>query len=264
MMAINEGRIGTMTRRAMACLVVLLFGVVWSTMSDAAAIARASAAFLYDGAKVRVEVFRPAGSARAPAALVLHGASGVGNGYYVYPFAEALARRGVAAYVVRYYDGLGRRGGKASPAIFTTRDRILEKAIDFVLARKDVRQDGVAIYGMSLGGFHALSLGAQDERVKAVATLGGALSRHIPAEEAGRLPPTLLLHGSNDRIVPLDRALETSQAIERSGGLGAIKIYRGEGHELSGAAHADAVESVARFISEGLRGGRQVAESRGR
>ncbi|MEQ9124292.1 MAG: hypothetical protein RIM80_17205, partial [Alphaproteobacteria bacterium] len=68
----------------------------------AGAIQRSKATFLYDGRPVRVEFFRPAGVQRPPAALVLHGASGIGQGWYVYPFAEALARRGVAAAVVHY------------------------------------------------------------------------------------------------------------------------------------------------------------------
>lgn len=228
----------------------------------AGAIQRSKATFLYDGRPVRVEFFRPAGVQRPPAALVLHGASGIGQGWYVYPFAEALARRGVAAAVVHYYDGLGKRGQKASPSIFEVRDDILEKAIDFVLARKDVRSDGLGIYGMSLGGYHALSLGARDERIRAVVSLGGALSNHISLAAAGRLPHTLLIHGSRDRVVPFERALAASHAIEQSGAAGALKIYKGEGHSLSQKAHADAVETVARFLSEGLRKPRQLAESK--
>ena len=59
-----------------------------------------------------------------------------------------------------------------------------------------------------------------------------------------------------------ERALAVSRAIERSGAPGALKIYKDEGHSLSQKAHADAVETVARFLSEGLRKPRQLAESK--
>ena len=80
-----------------------------------------------------------------PAALVLHGASGVGRGWFVYPFATALAAQGVAAVIVHYYDGLGKRRRKASPSIFETRDRILGAAIGYVLSRPGIRSDGLGI-----------------------------------------------------------------------------------------------------------------------
>jgi len=253
-----------MTSRAFIHGIAALLAVLMAfapAVVRAASIERLQAAFLHDGKSVRVEIIRPAGDKPVPAALVLHGASGIGRGWYVYPFAEALARRGVAAAVVHYYDGLGKRRGKASPRIFHTRDRILQKAVDYVMSRKDVAPGGVGIYGMSLGGFHALSLGVLDDRVNAVVSLGGALSRHIPAKDVVRLPPTLLLHGSRDSVVSVNRALETSRAMERFGAHGSIKIYKREGHSFSRAAHADAVEMAARFLSESLRSTRQLAES---
>ena len=225
----------------------------------AAGVTKQEQAFLFDGRSVRVEVFRPRGDAPAPAALVLHGASGVGQGWYVYPFAEALASRGVAAYVVHYYDGLGRRGRKASPKIFRLREKIVAKALDFVASQPDVLADRIGAYGMSLGGFHALALGVQDGRVKSVASLGGAMSRHIPATAIGNMPPTLILHGGRDRVVPLNRALGLKKAMAKAGVDGEIKIYKGEGHSFSRRAHADAIESVARFMANSLAAPNSVA-----
>ena len=231
---------------------------------SAASIQKIKGAFAYEGRKVRVEIVRPTGEAPAPTALVLHGASGVGQGLYVYPFADELARRGVAAAVVRYYDGLGRKRGKASAKIFRTRDRILKAAIDYLVTRKDVSADRIGVYGMSLGGFHALSLGVHDPRVKSVVSLGGALSSHIPKERLLRLPPTLILHGGRDRVVPLKRALDLKQASADWNAPAEIKIYKGEGHSLSQKARADAVESVAKFLSRTLQADRQVATTTAR
>ena len=229
----------------LAAAIIAALAGVYPASAD---VKRVTSAFLYEGRTVRVEFYRPNDNVARPAALVLHGASGLGRGWFVYPFAKAMAERGMAAAVVHYYDGLGKRSRKASPRIFRTRDRILKRAIDFVLAQPHVLDDGLGIYGMSLGGFHALSLGTQDDRVRAVVSLGGGLSRHIPEREAGRLPPTLLLHGDRDRVVPLKRALSVSRAMETYGAPGEIKIYRGEGHSLSQRAHADAIRSTSDFL----------------
>ena len=226
-----------------------------------AAVQRISTSFRHEGRTVRVEIYRPIGSHAVPGALVLHGASGLGRGWFVYPFAKAMAERGIAAAVVHYYDGLGNRKGKASPRIFQTRERIVKNALSFLASRKDVRADSLGIYGMSLGGFHALALGVADKRVRAVVSLGGGLSGHIPKSAVINLPPTLIVHGSRDRVVPFKRALAVSKAIEKVGGPVEMKIYKGVGHSLSSKTHKDAVNTIARFMAKTLRAKRMVAEA---
>lgn len=234
------------------------------TQNAEAAVQRISTSYKFEGRTVRVEIYRPLGSHAVPGALVLHGASGLGRGWFVYPFAKAMAERGVAAAVVHYYDGLGKRRGKASPRIFTTRERIVKSALDFLERRKDIRSDSLGVYGMSLGGFHALALGVADKRVRAVVSLGGGLSGHIPKSAVRNLPPTLIIHGSRDRVVPFKRALDVSRAIERVGGPVEMKVYRGVGHSLSSKTHKDAVNTIARFMAKTLRAKRMVAEARRR
>lgn len=241
-------------------ILAALIGFALIAQDAHAAVQRVTASYRHEGRTVRVEIFRPAGSHAVPGALVLHGASGLGSGWFVYPFAKAMAERGVAAAVVHYYDGLGKRKGKASPRIFQTRERIVKGALDFLARRKDIQSDALGVYGMSLGGFHALALGVADKRVRAVVSLGGGLSGHIPKSAVANLPPTLLVHGSRDRVVPFKRALDVSRAIERVGGPVEMKIYRGVGHSLSRNAHADAVNTIARFMATTLRANRMVAE----
>jgi dienelactone hydrolase len=226
-----------------------------------AAVQRISTSYRYQGKTIRVEIYRPIGSHAVPGALVLHGASGLGRGWFVYPFAKAMAERGVAAAVVHYYDGLGKRKGKASPRIFRTREKIVKSALDFMARRKDVKSDALGVYGMSLGGFHALALGVADKRVRAVVSLGGGLSGHIPKSAVRNLPPTLIVHGSRDRVVPFKRALAVSKAIEKVGGPVQMKVYRGVGHSLSSKTHKDAVNTIARFMAKTLRAKRMVAEA---
>lgn len=242
-----------------ALAITAIVMIAASSPTFAASFNKRDAAFLFDGRKVRVEVFRPVGDAPGPAALVLHGASGIGQGFYVYPFAKALAAKGVTAFVVRYYDGIGGGKRKASPAIFRLRERVMKAAVDFVSVQSYVLSDRIGVYGMSLGGFHALALGVQDKRIRSVVSLNGAMSNHIPTSQLNNMPPTLILHAGRDRVVPLNRTLKLKRAMERAGVDGQIKIYKGEGHSLSRRAHADAVESVAEFLASELGAARPVA-----
>ena len=225
---------------------------------------KSKASFAYNGKSVRVEMFRPSGQGPFPTVLVLHGASGVGQGAYVYPAARALAEAGVAAAVVHYYDGLKQKRRRDSPRIFQTRERIILAAVDYLAGRKDVRPDRMGVYGMSLGGFHALALAVQDKRIRSVVSLAGALSRHIPAKRLARMPPTLLLHGRRDRVVPFSRAVETARALKRYAGAGELKVYPKEGHVMSEAARRDALAVAVNFLVEGLRQGGDSVESAGR
>ncbi len=226
-----------------------------------AAVQRISTSFRHEGRTVRVEIYRPVGPHAVPGVLVLHGASGLGRGWFVYPFAKAIAERGVTAAVVHYYDGFGNQKGKASPRIFQIRERIVKNALNFLASRKDIRADSLGVYGMSLGGFHALALGVADKRVRAVVSLGGGLSGHIPKSAVIHLPPTLIMHGSRDQVVPLKRALAVTRAIEKVGGPVEMKIYKGVGHSLSSKTHKDAVNTIARFMAKTLRAKRMVAEA---
>jgi len=145
-----------------------------------AAVQHIPTSFRHEGRTVRVEIYRPIGSHAIPGALILHGASGLGRGWFVFPFAKAMATRGVTAAVVHYCNGFDNRKGKASPRIFQTRERIVKNALSFLASRKDIRADSLGVCGMSLGGFHALALGIADKRVRALVSLGGGLSGHIP------------------------------------------------------------------------------------
>ena len=220
-----------------------------------AAVQRLSTSFRHEGRTVRVEIYRPVGTHAVPGALVLHGASDLGRGWFVYPFAKAMAVLGVTAAVVHYYAGFGNRKGKASPSIFQTRERIVKNALRFLASRKDIRADSLGVYGMSIGGFHALA----EKRVRAVVSLGGGLSGHNPKSAVVKLPPTLIMHGSRDRVVPLKRALAVTRAIEKVGGPVEMKIYKRVGHSLSSKTHKDAVNTIARFMAKTLRAKRMVA-----
>ncbi len=217
---------------------------------------RTTESFRSKGQVVRVEVIRPQGAPEhRPAVVMLHGASGLGNGWLVFPHGEELARRGMDVFVVRYYDGLkGNDAAKASVALHDRREEIISDAIAFVAAQPGIDPSRIGVYGMSLGGFHALALGATDARIAAVANVMGAMPRQVPAERIANMPPTLLIHGARDRIVPISRMYEVASMLDTIGADYEIKVYLDQAHNLAGDAHPDSVLTVANFFDRQLNG----------
>ncbi|MET4700605.1 dienelactone hydrolase [Constrictibacter sp. MBR-5] len=219
--------------------------------------------FRSDGKLVRVDVIRAvgAGSSR-PAVVMLHGASGLGSGWLVFPHAEELARRGIDAFVVRYYDGLdGNDGSKSSSALHYRREQIISDAISYIASIPEIDPQRIGVYGMSLGAFHALALGTHDRRVAAIADVMGAMPGQIALSSVTSMPPTLLIHGARDRIVPIERMYEVASRLDDIGASYEVKVYTDQAHNLAGAAHTDSILTVADFFDRRLNGAAQTASA---
>ena len=207
----------------------------------------------YQGHNIRVHVITPREAGPWPLAIILHGASGVGRGYMYWPMAEELAERGIAAAVVRYYDGLpARTKRKQSPRIFTQRERILDHVIDNLMRRDEVKGDVLAVYGYSLGGFHTMALAASDPRVVAGVSVAGGLSGHIPHTEVKDAAPLLLIHGTRDRIVPFRRSVMARSAWRKAGQSATLMQLTGVGHVPYNKSRDRTFTAAADFIEEHL------------
>jgi carboxymethylenebutenolidase len=84
-----------------------------------------------------------------------------------------------------------------------------------------------------------------------VAELFGGLVEPFAAD-AAKLPPILILHGAQDRIVPVDRAHELEQLLKEHRIPYEIKIYPDQGHVFQGLAQLDALRRVAVFFKKHL------------
>ncbi len=188
---------------------------------------------------------------KAPAVLILHGSRGLGDGSLFYPQARALADRGISAFVVHYFDGLS-EGSKAAPALHDRRERIISEAISQISNRKDVDAERIGVFGLSLGGFHALSLGSRDERVQAVVNVFGAMPAEVERKGVDRMPPTLVLHGDKDRVVPVRKAHELESLLKEVGAEHEVKIYQGQGHVFRGDAKEDSITRTTDFFERYL------------
>ncbi len=213
-------------------------------------------AFTSGGRPVTVEWFAAAGAGkRAPAVVMLHGADGLGRrGEQYRAGARALAAGGYHVALVHYFDRTGTQWASL-PAIFQNFPAWMETlsdALTFVGAQPGVDPNRLGVVGISLGAALSLSTAAGDRRIKALVDYFGPVPEGS-LQNATRLPPTLVLHGASDPIVPVSNARSLEAFLQARGVPHEVRIYPGEGHGFSGAAQADATQRVAAFLDRHLK-----------
>ena len=87
-------------------------------------------------------------------------------------------------------------------------------------------------------------------RVKAVVEFFGGLPEEL--QGVPRMPPVLILHGEDDRVVPVSEAVKLQQLLERTGTPYEIKLYPGAGHVLNGLQFMDAGRRAVQFLNKHL------------
>lgn len=213
-------------------------------------------AYTSGGARIAVERMAPMRRGRYPAVLVLHPSDGTeGNGgQYVRRYADALAVNGYVAYVVHYFDctGTHRSDDALEDRDYPLWTRALIDGVSFAERDSSVAPGRVGAFGFSLGGYMALSLGAADPRLGGLVVLSGGFFDSL-APRVQRLPPTLLLHGDRDDVVPLAEALEVDSTLARLGVPHQLVVYPGQGHGLTEELDPNAEARAVRFFDRELR-----------
>lgn len=207
--------------------------------------------FTSGGRRIRVEWFEGRGEGRLPGILMLHGADGTGPHYRT--GARQIAEAGYHVALVHYLDRTGERRvnygtlmQNALAWLATVAD-----ALDWAATRPGVDPDRLGILGVSLGGLLGIATANQDQRVKALATYFAPLPQAV-AGHASRLPPTLVLHGEQDRLVPVANAHALAGILARQGVEHEVKIYPGQGHGFHGEVQADADRRIRAFFARHL------------
>lgn len=163
--------------RVMATLLAGCRTVPSATVTSPGVVVESDTAFVSAGRRIGVERFAPAGRGRHAGVLVLHSSAGLrmwaGDGMRDY--ARALARAGLVAYVVHYFDRTGDTHTDAAEedAKFPVWTATLQDAITFAERDSAVRRAQIGVLGVSLGGFMALAVAAVDDRVRAIAVILG-------------------------------------------------------------------------------------------
>lgn len=259
----SVNRVSRIRRHAVRILALLGAGVLmagcgwrivnWRPNPD---VAHSERSFMSEGVPITVERMAPRRPGRYPAVLVLNPSSGTesNGGRYVRRYADQFALNGYVAYVVHYFD---RTGTEVSNDALEDRDfpiwtRTLSDAVTYVQHDSLVDSTRVGVFGYSLGAYMALALGAVDRRVKALVVLGGGFFDAL-APAVKRLPPTLLLHGADDAVVPLGEARKVDATLARLGVAHELVIYPGEGHSLSAKSDPDVAARGIHFLDRHMR-----------
>uniref|UniRef100_I2Q6B4 Dienelactone hydrolase-like enzyme n=1 Tax=Desulfovibrio sp. U5L TaxID=596152 RepID=I2Q6B4_9BACT len=216
------------------------------------------------GHPATVERFAAPGRAMRPAVILLPGRQGIDPLRAFYRrYAEALARLGLDAYLLSYYEGADRERMVASDAagrqeLFAKRlqawSRLVRDVVGLALAQKEC-SGSVGLLGFSQGGFLATAVAGQDSRIGALVVFYGGIPKASQGAIA-RLPPLLALHGDADAVVPLASGQALVDLARGLGGPAELAVFAQAGHGFAGK-DADAAESLAlAFLRRHLAGDR--------
>lgn len=205
------------------------------------------------GKNIGVVVYEPQRCGTFPALLVIHGSSGPVSSF-VGDYAQQLANFGYVVFFVHYFDATETfyASYSAIRTCFHTWLVVIADAVSFAEKHAKVDSQRIGLLGVSLGGYLSLSLASKDLRISAVASLMGGMPDEF-CSQARQLPPTLLLHGEVDPVVPVTEAQKMAALLKRLGAPYELKIYPGQGHSFRGIAQVDALTRTLRFLNRYLK-----------
>ena len=225
---------------------------------------------------IRVEWFEPDAPGKHPAILLLHGVDGAegtaGNTYR--DQAMRYARKGYVVLLPHYFDRIV--GGEAQ--LETIKERFLcyydprspqkpedkralktqfdewadmvRQIVSQVSARANVDARRIGLAGVSLGACLALAVAAQDDprdrKISAVVELFGCLPRDMHANIKS-LPPTLMIHGDLDDLVPPREVYHLEQVLNKKNLPIEFKMYQRMDHGFTGASLQDLLDAARRI-----------------
>jgi dienelactone hydrolase len=213
------------------------------------------------GHKFLAAVFRPQGAGPFPVVVVLHGASGLQPSHLA--LADEVARAGFLV-VVGCWQLIASPPAavpnpvcsEAPPQAHWQTDPAANSGKELIAAARTLpgaRADRVGLYGLSRGGNAALWAASTGVGVQAVVADAAA---HLPLRVnpappstqdvvAGLAAPVLLLHGTADRIVPVDQSREYERAARALGKPVTALYFEGVGHLVTFAPPAPEPEPLA-------------------
>jgi carboxymethylenebutenolidase len=213
--------------------------------------------FKSGGKAIAAETFQGSGTSPRPAILMLHGADGLSYNTQYREAARDVAAAGYQVHLVHYLDRTGEKRASFSTLFqnFMPWTTTVQDALTFAANHPGADPSRVGIVGISLGAALGLAVASTDPRVKALVNYFGPLPQGAIAPTS-RLPPTLVLHGSADPIVPVANAYAVEALLRQHNVPHEIKVYPGQGHGFRGAAEEDATRRSLAFLQRHLAGTR--------
>jgi carboxymethylenebutenolidase len=215
-------------------------------------VVESTGSFVAHGRPIRVERYEPRKPGKYPAVLVLHGSGGMSVGGPAFrEAARTLASRGLVAHLVMYFDATGTSSASRSAMLqhFGTWLKVAAEGLTHLSRHPNVDANRLGLVGFSLGGYLSLSLSVFDPRVSFVVDFFGGLPAPVARHMQG-FPPTLILHGEDDRIVDPSEARTLAALLKARNVPHELALYPNQGHGFVGAAADDARRRVAEFVEK--------------
>jgi dienelactone hydrolase len=180
----------------------------------------ANSSFLSEGKKIRLECFYPKGKKSCPTIVLVHDSAGLGPlpGTIFRQCSDLFARKGYVVLLVHYFDATGQTGltpeeARKSQKHWPVWKNTIRDAVKHAAQAPEVDPDRIGLLGFSLGAYLSLAVAVeQDLKIAAVAEFFGGLPEMLWKDAATLpLPPTLIVHGLQDQVVPVKEA----QALQR-------------------------------------------------
>ena len=212
--------------------------------------------FTSGGKTIAIDCHEPSGPGPFPAILLLHG-SGGNIGFWTERVAPYLATLHVALYAVHYFDRTGTVRADATTILdgvhFPQWLATVGDALEFMRSRPKLDAGRIALLGISLGGFLALSAGVSSTwNIRAIVEISGGMPDMYSGNVSALFPPTLILHGTADSIVPVSQARELDELLTKRNVPHRLELLEGQGHWFDEAAQMQILMAIAQFLGKYL------------
>ena len=218
-------------------------------------------AFHTDHGIVTIERFDPVKRSSHLAVMVLHAGSGPDGDWRKGGILEALVGAGYSVFVPHYFDSTGDAKAPDWPKKFVVYIKTLNDASRYIARQPEVHSAHLAVVGISLGGYLSVALAEEtmshppplrSPKIEAVVEMYGGIPE-FAVPRMTTMPPVLIVHGEDDKLVPVAEAYNLEKVLKEKYAPYQIKVYPRQGHFLEGEALSDAKQQVVTFLHEHLR-----------
>jgi carboxymethylenebutenolidase len=191
------------------------------------------------GGDVPVRCYSVPGSGALPVVVLLHGAGGfVPSSRHYESYAKSLAAEGFRTCAVLYYSAsdssvLAGPDQTARSTLFQKRFMAwlatINDVVDGLSKLPVTESESMGVLGFSQGGYLAVGVAGTNRRIKALAEFYGGFPGPLE-NQITQLPPTLIVHGESDTVIPVEEAHTMEAAAKLRTTSVATKLYAGAGH----------------------------------